>query len=69
MFVELLFGIDEHLAGHFRYYKGIIMAFLGKAVVIVVGGSINIGRCSYVEIGFSKDIMASTSPNIGRLLS
>ena len=63
------FALKLQLAGHSGYYKNTDLVFLGSAVILVFGGSINTGRCSAIDVGFSEDIKAGASPDIGLLIS
>lgn len=63
------FALKLQLAGHSGYYKDTDLEFLGSTVILVFGGSINTGRCSVIDIGFSEDIKAGSSPDAGLLLS
>ena len=63
------FALKLQLAGHSGYYKDTDLDFLGSAVIIIFGGSINTGRCSAIDVGFSEDIKAGASPDIGLLIS
>jgi hypothetical protein len=63
------FALKLQLAGHSGYYKDTDLDFLGSAVILVFGGSINTGRCSVIDAGFSEDIKAGASPDIGLLIS
>jgi hypothetical protein len=62
-------ALKLQLAGHSGYYKNTSLEFLGSSVVIIFGGSINIGRCSAIDIGFSEDIYVGTSPDASLLIS
>ena len=63
------FALKLQLAGHTGYYKDTDLEFLGSTVIFIFGGSINTGRCSAIDIGFSEDIKAGASPDIGLLIS
>ena len=63
------FALKLQLAGHTGYYKDTDLDFLGSAVIIIFGGSINTGKCSAIDVGFSEDIKAGASPDIGLLIS
>jgi len=63
------FALKLQLAGHSGYYKDTDLDFLGSAVILVFGGSINTGKCSAIDVGFSEDIKAGASPDIGLLIS
>lgn len=63
------FALKLQLAGHSGYYKDTALNFLGSAVIIIFGGSINTGRCSAIDVGFSEDIKAGASPDITLLIS
>jgi len=63
------FALKLQLAGHSGYYKDTDLVFLGSAVIIVFGGSINTGKCSAIDVGFSEDIKVGASPDIGLLIS
>lgn len=63
------FALKLQLAGHSGYYQDTALDFLGSAVIIVFGGSIRTGRCSAIDVGFSEDIKAGASPDIGLLIS
>ncbi len=63
------FALKLQLAGHSGYYQDTALNFLGSALIVVFGGSINTGRCSAIDIGFSEDIKAGASPDIGLLIS
>jgi len=63
------FTLKLQLAGHSGYYKDTDLGFLGSAVIIIFGGSINTGKCSAIDIGISEDIKAEASPDIGLLIS
>lgn len=63
------FALKLQLAGHSGYYKDTDLDFLGSAVIIIFGGSINTGKCSAIDVGFSEDIKAGASPDIGLLIS
>jgi len=62
-------ALKLQLAGHTGYYKDTDLEFLGSTVIFIFGGSINAGRCSAIDIGFSEDIKAGSSPDIGLLIS
>lgn len=64
-----MFALKLQLAGHSGYYSDTSLDFLGSAVIIIFGGSVNIGKCSAIDIGFSEDIQAGASPDIGLLIS
>jgi hypothetical protein len=63
------FALKLQLAGHSGYYKDTDLDFLGSAAILVFGGSVNTGRCSAIDVGFSEDIKAGASPDIGLLIS
>lgn len=63
------FALKLQLAAHSGYYQDTALTFLGSSVILVFGGSINIGRCSAIDIGFSEDIKVGASPDIGLLIS
>ena len=62
-------ALKLQLAGHSGYYQDADLDFLGSAVIIIFGGSINTGKCSAIDVGFSEDIKAGASPDIGLLIS
>ncbi len=62
-------ALKLQLAGHSGYYKDTSMDLLGSAVIIVFGGAINFGKCSTLDIGFSEDIQAGSSPDASLLIS
>lgn len=62
-------ALKLQLAGHSGYYQGTTLDFLGSALIIVFGGAINFGKCSTLDIGFSEDLQAGASPDIGLLIS
>jgi hypothetical protein len=64
-----VFALKLQLAGHTAYYSDTSLEFLDDALIIVFGGSINTGRCSAIDVGFSEDILAGTSPDIALLIS
>ena len=63
------FTLKLQLAGHSGYYKDTDLDFLGSAVILIFGGSINTGECSAIDVGFSEDIKPGASPDIGLLIS
>jgi len=63
------FALKLQLAGHSGYYKDTDLDFLGTAVILIFGGSINTGKCSAIDIGFSEDIKVGASPDIALLIS
>jgi hypothetical protein len=63
------FALKLQLAGHSGYYQDTTLDFLGSALILVFGGSINTGGCSAIDIGFSEDIKVGASPDIGLLIS
>ena len=64
-----VFALKLQLAGHTAYYQDTSLDFLDNALIIIFGGSINTGRCSTIDVGFSEDILAGTSPDIALLIS
>ena len=62
-------ALKLQLAGHSGYYKDTTLDFLGSSVIIIFGGSINTGKCSAIDIGFSEDIDAGASPDASLLIS
>ncbi|MGD8934278.1 MAG: DUF3187 family protein [Gammaproteobacteria bacterium] len=64
-----MFALKLQLAGHTAYYRDTSLDFLDHALIIIFGGSINTGRCSAIDVGFSEDILAGTSPDIALLIS
>ena len=62
-------ALKLQLAGHSGYYKDTNLDFLGSAVIIIFGGSINIGKCSAIDVGFSEDIKVGASPDASLLIS
>ena len=62
-------ALKLQFAGHSGYYKNTSLEFLGSSVIIIFGGSINTGRCSAIDIGFSEDIDAGASPDASLLIS
>jgi hypothetical protein len=64
-----VFALKLQLAGHSGYYRDTALEFLDSAVIIVFGGSMNIGKCSTIDLGISEDIKSGTSPDIGLLIS
>ena len=62
-------ALKLQLAGHTGYYRDTSMEFLGNALIIVFGGSLNLGRCSALDIGFSEDIDVGASPDASLLIS
>jgi hypothetical protein len=64
-----MFALKLQLAGHTSYYRDTSLDFLDHALVIIFGGSINTGKCSAIDVGFSEDILAGTSPDIALLIS
>ena len=63
------FALKLQLAGHSGYYKDTDLDFLGSAVILIFGGSINTGECSAIDVGISEDIKPGASPDIGLLIS
>jgi hypothetical protein len=63
------FALKLQLAGHSGYYKDTDLDFLGSAVILIFGGSINTGKCSAIDIGFSEDIKVGASPDASLLIS
>jgi len=63
------FALKLQVAGHSGYYRNTSLDFLDDTVIIIFGGSINAGRCSAIDIGFSEDIKAGTSPDASLLIS
>jgi hypothetical protein len=64
-----VFALKLQLAGHSAYYRDTSLDFLDSALIVVFGGSINTGRCSTIDVGFSEDLKAGTSPDIALLIS
>lgn len=62
-------ALKLQLAGHSGYYKNTSMDFLGSAIILIFGGSVNTGKCSAIDVGFSEDIKAGASPDIGLIVS
>ncbi len=62
-------ALKLQLAGHSGYYRDTAVDFLGTTLIIIFGGSINTGKCSMIDVGFSEDIKAGASPDISLLLS
>jgi hypothetical protein len=67
--INPVFALKLQLAGHTAYYQDTSLDFLDNALIIIFGGSINSGRCSTIDVGFSEDILAGTSPDIALLIS
>lgn len=63
------FALKLQLAGHSGYYRDTTLDFLGTTLIIIFGGSINTGKCSMIDVGFSEDIKAGASPDISLLVS
>ena len=68
-FLNPTIALKLQLAGHTGYYENTSLEFLGSALIIVFGGSINTGRCSAIDIGFSEDIDVGASPDASLLIS
>lgn len=68
-FINPTIALKLQLAGHTGYYENTSLEFLGSALIIVFGGSINAGRCSAIDIGFSEDIDVGASPDASLLIS
>ncbi len=64
-----VFALKLQLAGHTAYYRDTSLDFLDNALIVVFGGSINTGRCSAIDVGFSEDILTGTSADITLLIS
>lgn len=62
-------ALKLQLSGHSGYYQDTSLEFLGSATIIVFGGSINLGRCSALDIGFTEDIDVGASPDASLLIS
>jgi hypothetical protein len=62
-------ALKLQLAGHSGYYRDTSLDFLDSALIIVFGGTINFGKCSAIDIGFSEDIKAGSSPDASLLIS
>lgn len=62
-------ALKLQLTGHSGYYKDTTMEFLGSSWILVFGGSVRIGRCSAIDIGFGEDIDVGASPDASLLIS
>ena len=63
------FALKLQLAGHGSYYQNTDIEFLGDALIIIFGGSVNTGKCSALDVGVSEDIDPGTSPDFSLLIS
>ncbi|MBT8126426.1 MAG: DUF3187 family protein [Gammaproteobacteria bacterium] len=62
-------ALKLQLTGHSGYYKDTTLDFLGSSWILVFGGSVRIGRCSAIDIGFGEDIDVGASPDASLLIS
>ena len=62
-------ALKLQLTGHSGYYEDTELEFLGSSWTLVFGGSVRIGRCSAIDIGFGEDIDVGTSPDASLLIS
>jgi hypothetical protein len=63
------FALKLQLNGHTGYYKDTSLDFIGSSWILIFGGSVNIGRCSAIDIGFGEDIDVGASPDASLLIS
>ncbi|MGB5600970.1 MAG: DUF3187 family protein [Gammaproteobacteria bacterium] len=62
-------ALKLQLSSHTGYYKDTALDFLGSSVILMFGGSINVGQCSAIDIGFGEDIDVGASPDASLLIS
>ena len=63
------FALKLQLAGHGSYYQNTDIEFLGDALIIIFGGTMNTGKCSALDVGVSEDIDPGASPDFSLLVS
>jgi len=67
--VHEIIDLRMQLNGHTQFYADSQLSLLGPAYNMVLGGRIQLSKCSDIDLAFSEDIQVGRTPDVSFLLS